>query len=915
MNNAANMRKRVTRVLTIGNRSTGSFLLVIFQLFFLLPLKGQHIVSDSITLGLTNENMEAAIKKIEQQTVFHFYYRKADIDPLQHLYLQSATRTIDGTLHELLQNSFLNFRQIDNHILLEKTQQTRVYEITGRAVSIDQRAIEFATIEVEKTEPHRIIPSIMADTGGYFKLTISEMGNYRLDVSAAGMDKLVVAVDLGEVKSIQLPTIVLTPAGKQLKEVSVIAQKPYIEEKLDRTIVNVGSLISNTGANALEALEKAPGVIVDGKGNISFKGKTGVLILIDGKPTYLSGDNLTDYLKSLPSSLLDQIELMDNPPAKYDAAGNAGVINIKTKRSKAEGFNGSLSASYGEARYGQSNESVNLNYKAGKMNIFANASYGINHGYRTLDLDRHYFDGSGNLSAVFDQTEYINSINHNSNGRFGIDYLSSAKTTWGILLTGNLSLGSANNPSSNNIYDGKGDLDSVENAKNTSRSHHRNGGINLNYSHQFDSSGKLLTFDLDYLKYQLQRDQSFLNSAYDPQGNLTSMQEITDHLPTGINIYSAKTDFSMPLGGKAKMEVGLKSSYVNTDNAANYYDLNNEVSTIDYNFSNQFLYRENINAAYVNFNKSYRRLEWQAGLRLENTNSSGHQLGNPVHPDSSFKMHYTDLFPTAYISYKLDRAGSNLLGASYGRRIGRPYYQDLNPFVTLSDKFTYSAGNPYLRPQFADNYKLSYSYKNILTTAVFYNRITDLQNEVIRQQGIIFIDGTGNIGVATYLGVSANLALQPAKWWSLNVYAQELHNHFKGQLYSTYLDQSSTYCLANMTSQFTLPHGWSAELDGYYTSRFANGQSVIAPFGQLNGGVQKKILHDRGSLKFSARDILHTYVADGVNNFIAGATSTFRNRFNTQTFTLGFSYTFGKSSNKQKRDTQGAGTEQNRVRK
>lgn len=909
------MRKGMTRTPTKGNRSMRPLLWVVFQLLFLLPLKGQNIASDSVTLGLKDENIEAAIKKIEEQTIFRFYYRKADIGSLEHMYLPLATRTIEKTLHELLQNSSLNFRQIDNHILLERINQKPVYEITGRVVGSDQQSIEFATIEVEKTAPGRVIQPVMADTGGYFKLTIAEKGNYRLDVSATGMDKLVVGVDLDEVRSIQLPTIILTPAGKELKEVSVVAKKPYIEEKLDRTIVNIGSLISNTGGNALEALEKSPGVIVDGNGNISFKGKSGVLILVDGKPTYLSGDNLVDYLKSLPSSSLEQIELMDNPPAKYDAAGNAGVINIKTKRSKAEGFNGSLSASYGEARYGQTDESVNLNYKTGKMNIFANATYGINHSYRTLDLDRHYFDSSGNLSAVFNQIQYINSINHHSNARLGMDYLSSAKTTWGILLTGNLSLGSGNNPSGNNIYDGQADLDSVVDAKNTTRSHNSFGGVNLNYSHQFDSSGKLLTFDLDYLKYQLQKDQSFLNNAYDPQGNLTSEQDITDHLPTGIDIYSAKTDFSMPLAGKAKMEAGLKSSYVNTDNSANYYNVNNGVSAIDYEFSNQFLYRENINAAYINYNKVFKRFEWQAGLRLENTNANGHQLGNRVHADSSFEMHYTDLFPIAYISYKLDSAGSNLLGASYGRRIGRPYYQDLNPFVTLSDKFTYSAGNPYLRPQFTDNYKLSYSYKSMLTMAVFYTHTTDLQNEVIRQQGTIFIDGTGNIGVATYLGVSANLALQPVKWWSLNIYAQELHSHFKGQLYTTYLDQSSTNCQVNMTSQFTLPRGWTAELDGYYVSRFANGQSVIDPFGQLNGGIQKKILHDHCSLKFSARDILHTYVADGVTNFIADATSTFRNRFNTQTFTLGFSYNFGISSNKQKRDTQGAGSEQNRVRK
>ncbi|MDR3695120.1 outer membrane beta-barrel protein [Mucilaginibacter sp.] len=888
-------------------------LLTTAGLLLAVPVKGQLVSTEKVTFSLKHESLEKAISELQAQTPFIYYYRKADVKAFDNLSLAYGTRTVQETLQALLQNTFLVFRQEGQNIFIEKTRALVTYRLNGRVVDKNHQGFPFATVKLTRANSSAMVQGTQTDTGGYYKLNVSEKGDYLVHISAIGMDSLSVALTLDASSTVQLPDITLSASTKQLSEVSVVGKKAFIEQKIDRTVVNVGSLISNDGANGLEVLEKSPGVIVDGNGNISFKGKTGVLVLINGKPTYLSGADLAAYLKSLPASTLDQIELMDNPPAKYDAAGDAGVINIKTKKSKTAGFNGSLAASYGQAHYGQTSESLNLNYHQGKVNLFANAAYNISQVYRSIELDRAYFNPDGSAASSIRQTEYIMAKNYNTNLKLGMDYYLSPKTTCGIVLTGKLSPGRFDNPSTDRLFNGAGLPDSTVSATNHSKGHFNNGGINLNYSHEFDK-GKVLTFDLDYLKYSSVSDRHFLNQTFLPDGTLTDQQIITDHLPTGINIYSAKTDYTHALPGNAKLETGLKSSYVNTDNAANYYDVNGGASTPNDQLSNQFLYKENINAAYLNFNKPFGRFELQTGLRLENTNSDGHQLGNTLHPDSSFSKHYTDLFPTAYVSYKLDSTGRQTLVASYGRRIGRPFYQELNPFVLVSDKFTYSAGNPYLRPQFADNYKLTFNYSSIFSGALFYNHVSDLQSEVIRQQGQIFIDGTGNIGSANYIGASVNIAVEPASWWQLNAYLQLIHNHFKGQLYASYLDQSSTYGQINMTSQFTFPHGWSAELSGYYVSRFANGQSMIDPFGQLNGGIQKKILHNQAAIKFNVRDILNTYRADGENNFIPNTVSTFRNRFNAQAFTLGFSYNFGTAVNQKKRDTGGAATEQNRVK-
>src|SRR6202012_1029282 len=267
---------------------------------------------------------------------------------------------------------------------------------------------------------------------------------------------------------------------------------------------------------------------------------------------------------------------------------------------------------------------------------------------------------------------------------------------------------------------------------------------------------RTLTFDLDYIRDVSGSNQTFLNNTYQADGTLTNSTTLADNLPAYINIYSAKADYTHPLKNKAKFEAGFKTSYVNTDNAANYFNVVDGVSSIDYNNTNRFLYKENINAAYVNFNKDFGRFSIQTGLRAENTNGIGHQLGNAQKADSSFANHYVDLFPTAYFSYNLDTAAHNVLVLSYGRRIDRPNYSSLNPFTFFVDNYTRFSGNPFLKPQFTDNYKLAYSYRSLITVAFAYNRTADVQGETIHRDSSIFISTQGNIGQQKQLDLSVS---------------------------------------------------------------------------------------------------------------------------------------------------------------
>lgn len=788
-------------------------------------------------------------------------------------------------------------------------------KISGKVMDKDQKPVDGATVILLAAKDSATIKTMLTNPDGTFAFDGLSDNTYQIRITFIGYNNYKSGpIRIQDQKPVALPVITLASNSKMLNGVEITAQKSYVEQKIDRTLVNVNALISSSGANALEVLEKTPGVQVDEDGNITFKGKSGVLVMIDDKPTYLSAANLATYLKSLPASALDKIELMDNPPAKYDAAGNAGVINIKTKKSNQRGFNGTASANYAQGFYNRTTESLNMNYRVDKVNLFANLSYNHNHTFRRLEIDRNYVDDAGNPTSYFKDFSYFRPHAANVNVKVGADYYASPKTTWGIVFTGAIEPDHDASPVNGFMYDANHLLDSTINTFNTSKNTFYNGAVNINYTHKFDSRGKALTFDADYVRDVAGSDQMFLNNTYLPDGTLQSSQTLTDNLPSYINIYAAKSDLTIPLKNKAEFSAGVKSSLVNTDNAANYFNLIDGVSTPDYNNTNRFMYKENINAAYVSFNKNWKRFSFQTGLRLENTNGSGRQLGNIEKKDSSFVNHYTDLFPTAYFSYKLDTAGHNVLVLSYGRRIGRPSYGSLNPFVFFVDKFTYFAGNPFLKPQFTDNYKLSYSYKSLFTVAFMYNYTTDYESEVINQSGDIFTSTTGNIGVRRSIDLSINTNLQPAKWWTLNLYAEVFNNAFSGPLFTEYLNQSATSFGGNFNNQFSLSNGWSTELSGFYYSRRTNGQFINLPTGALNAGIQKKILDNKGSIKLNIRDIFHTIASRGIINDISNATSTFTNFNDTRVATLTLTYSFGKAfSTPNKRQTGSSESEQGRA--
>lgn len=785
-------------------------------------------------------------------------------------------------------------------------------QLSGKVISTDRKTLDGAAVYLLKTQDSTLVKTALTDAEGNFIFTKLAPGNYRLSVTMLGFN-------INKTASFSLPgdkrmaDIILTATNQQLQLVSVSASRPFAEQKIDRTIINPEALISNAGGTALDVLEKAPGVIIDQNGAVSLKGKT-VTIFIDNKPTYLSGTDLQNWLRSLSAAGIDQLELMTNPPANFDAGGNGGVINIRTKKNKIKGFNGGLSLGYIQGSYTRTNNSLNLNYRTGKLNAFVNMSYNYYNSFTDLTINRHFFDASGKLLSNFVQDSYIRNRSNNYLVKAGADYYLSDKSTLGFNLTGLYNPHNTVTPVTSRFSNAAGVADSTINAANTQHDLFRNGGVNLNYRQQYKKDGPQLSADLDYLNYYTRNEQSFDNHSFLANGTPKGSDLLMGNLPAHINIYSGKLDYEHPLTGGLKLAAGLKSSYTNTNNVADYSYTTGGITVPDYEKTNHFLYKENINAVYVKASRDYKRFSLQAGLRLENTVSNGHQLGNTQKPDSAFYKNYTSLFPTFYLQYKADSAGLNTFSLNFGRRIDRPYYQDLNPFLSPLDKFTYYTGNPFLKPSFTNNIELSHTYHNRYTTTLSYSSTRDDVNETIEIVSGIYYSRPGNIGKSTVMTLSFDAAMDPATWINIQFHGHVEQIHSVSDFYTGRLDTKGTYYYVKPVFSFKPGKDWTLQLDGSYQSKITSAQFVIQGKGKINAALAKK-LSSSATLKLVVNDIFYTFFTRGTINNLNQTTANWINRSDSRTVVLTLSYRFGKAiSDQRKHETNGAESEQNRVK-
>jgi iron complex outermembrane recepter protein len=793
--------------------------------------------------------------------------------------------------------------------LSAQTVNNRVLQVN--IISENKQAIAAATVTLFKPDS-AVLKTTVTNTQGIASFSQLDKGPFKIVVQLVGYKDYQSGLLNFELKNELTHIIVLQPTAVLLQDVTVTSKKPLIEFLPDKTVINPEAGITNAGTSVMDVLEKSPGLTIGRDGNISMKGKPQVMVLIDGKQTQLSGTELQAYLSGMNASQVDVIELIDNPGAKYDAAGNAGIINIKTKKNKQKGFNGSLSLSVGQGFYPKNNTGFNINYRLGKINLYAN--YGTRGGKERMDMYalRKYLDTNGNDSLLLRQPNITQTKFNAHNIKTGADFFASSKTTFGVAFTGNLTKRNIKSYSTIDWMSPSLIIDSTINTEGGRNIDFRRAGVNFNMRHSFNSSSELIA-DIDFIKFNIHGDQNF-QTQLDVPGSIAYVTK--GDIPSALKIFTAKLDFSKRIKDLL-WETGLKTASTNTDNLAAYSYYDGVSWQDDLSRSNHFLYDEKIHAAYSSVDVEKGQWHWQSGLRYEYTTYKANQLGNAVVKDSAFQKNYSSLFPTVFVAYAAD--SNNVFTLRFGRRIDRPQFQNLNPFLVTINKYTFESGNPFIRPQYTWNVELLHTYKQILSTGISYSYLKDYFSQLFlidsnssNVNKNIIIYTRGNVGRFQNIGLTVSLQLPLTKWWNLTATTVYNHKIIEGMVWKP-IKAIVNQLNFSMSNQFQLGKGWAAELGGYYLSNSQiDLQESLTPQGELGAGLSKQILKNKAMVRLTVRDMFHTQNYSGYSKF-QNSDEPFVVKWDSRVVRISFSWRFGKAMKAVKRSAGGATEETERV--
>lgn len=777
-------------------------------------------------------------------------------------------------------------------VLSAQTMQN--FSLSGSIKSDKVEQMEINLLDAD----NKLIKTEIADSNGKFGFNDLKGGTYHLKISRNGSE-VYHSDNISLADNTTLPSIDL--AVKSIEGVTITKAKPMIERQDGKMIMNVENSIASTGNSAFEVLEKAPGINIDNNDNISLRGKGNLLIQIDGKNTPMTGSDLANYLKGIPSSTIDKIEFITNPSSKYDAAGSS-IINIKLKKEQRKGTNGSISTSLGMGKYIKNNNSISINHRNKKINIFGNYSFAYREAYNGLVLDRNFYENN-NFKEAYIQDNYLKFKFNNHIAKAGMDYYMNDKNVLGFsigLVSNKFNL---NGDNFNTTLGSNHAPISTFNTQNTSNDNWTNVSFNLNHKYTIDSLGSEISTDFDYINYSNSSLQNFETTTRQINTGASQLDIMKGDMNGKLNIYSLKSDLTKNFKDEWKLESGIKTSFVKTDNDLKFFDVDNGVLTPDLRKTNHFIYEENINAIYGNVSKKWDKFKATAGLRLENTNVKGTQLAtNQVN-----KRNYTQLFPSAVLSYDLTEKSN--LEVNLSRRITRPSYNQLNPFKLYLDPTTMRSGNQDLNPQTTMNYELTYSLSNKYFATLSYSRtsdnITDILKPISENGQNVTVQTFENLNSVSYYGLYLIAPVKVTKWWDMNNSANFYYGSYTGNVSGTQINNKGNFTFnINSINSFKLGNGFTAELTGNYKAKEVYAYLNVSPNWYLNVGAQKKFKNN-STLKFSFTDVFFTSNIKGqtvYNDYL----ENFAVKRDTRVVTLSYTYNFGSSKNGQPRKTGGA---------
>lgn len=722
--------------------------------------------------------------------------------------------------------------------------------ISGKILDPANEALAFVTVALFNTSDSSLAKAAYTKEDGSFELFPLQAGDYWLKVSAVNVTTYASSpIQLIANQRLELPTIQMEAPSSEVETVEITAKKPMVTIKPDMTVFNVEGNPLAANSNALDLLRKSPGVMVDNSENVSVLGRSGVRFLINGKPTPLQGQDLVNFLKSLSSDQIEAIEIVTNPSAKYDAEGNAGVINIRLRRDQRHGVSANVNLGYAIGRYAKYNGGGNVNYRGKKVSAFG--SYNLRTG-RDWDFINLYREQGENLIIDQEANNILDYQIHGLNG--GVDYQFLPQHSIGVQMRGSFSDHNRNGTSLATISNNQGIISYLDASSDETRDY-EDQTYNTNYRYD-NGKGVTVSMDADYGKYQFRADTYQPNTYLDPdQVTVQDERNFLSVAPSNIEIKSIKADLERPLL-KGQLAFGAKVATVITDNTFDFYQVTGNEEILDPERSNQFVYTENVNAAYLSFQRALEKLNFQAGLRAEQTNSLGELTAMQTSDNDRVERHYLSFFPSAGVTYQQNPTNSFRL--NYSRRVDRPSYLDLNPFEYKLDELTYNRGNPFLQPQFSHNVQLTHTHKYVLNTTLAYSYTDGFAGDILdTTETSRAVQTTVNLANQQVLSLNVSYPHELKPWWSTfttmtGTYTQRKANFGEGKIIDTAQPNFSIY----HQSSFKLPKDFSFQLSGYYqTTALEEANFYLEPIYSLEAGMAWSFLEGRGNLQLSVTDI------------------------------------------------------------
>lgn len=779
--------------------------------------------------------------------------------------------------------------------------------IHGIVVDETGKPLANANVLLLNAKDSALIKGIISSDKGIFSFTNNSAAKLIVTSTFTGYKQIYTAPFTASSKDFDLGTISLSLADKQLKAVTVVTKKPFIEQKIDRMVINVKNSITSTGSTALEVLERSPGVFVDRQNNaISLSGKSGVVVMINGKINHMPMDALVQMLGGMNSSNIEKIELITTPPANFDAEGNAGFINIVLVQNPSYGTNGSYSATLGCGKGETTMASLNFNHRKGKINLSGDFSFSRVHMPQIFEFYRLVSNNAKVLESY--SINDRNTVQRNYNGRLGFDYQASKKTLIGAEVTAYDNRWSMDARNDNSISINK-TLDTVVHATDTEINRWSKYGASLNVQHTIREN-ETIVFEYDHDHYTDNNPNYYLNSYFTGQGNFLYDQKLNSGKITPITINVASSDYSKKISKKVDLTAGVKySTYRFTNDVAVARFIQNQWVT-DNAFTSKYFLKEDIPAAYASLNIALTEKDnIKTGLRYEYTISN---LGT-AYVKNIVDRKYGKFFPSFFMSHKIN--DNNSINFSYSKRLTRPTFRDLAPFVYFVDPNTFLSGNAALQPSISNSANIAYSYKRFLFSVSYGDQkdfIAGFQSRVDSATNKQYLIAENYPDMKT-AGVTISLPFTVSKWWNMQ-------NNFSAQwqrvdaLYNNQpLRFEQEYFNVVSTQTFQLPKDYSFELQGFYASKQLAGTYVIKALGALNAGIQKKLRGQNGKLSFNVRDILNSLTFKANVNLPAQNLVTNGSlRFSNRTYTFTYSKNFGSNTIKANRNKSAAAEEERR---